>query len=204
MKLATCAALATAILTLSTPVSAQSANYSFCYGVAGNPPVNNFATAAEASAERQRLMAGIMAPYTYVEVDWTPAAQPAAATAPAPKPQPAAAAAKRPSPPPAPAAAAPASTPGVFVICRSEFNTDRRRFYNPPIEGRGAGYPEWQASYRAYLVSHFAFQPTNVSCGKYPTREAAQADYDAWVAAARASPTLNGLESPIEITDWAY
>ena len=92
----------------------------------------------------------------------------------------------------------------MYVICRSEWNTDLRRFYNPPVDGRGAGYAEWQASYRAYLVSHHGFKGSILGCGKYPTKEAAQADYDAWVSNARATPSINGQPSPIIITNWTY
>ena len=92
----------------------------------------------------------------------------------------------------------------MYVICRSEWNTDGRRFYNPPVDGRGAGYPEWQASYGQYLASHYKFKGSNYGCGKYPTREAAQADFESWVVAARQSPTVNGLPSPVIITNWKY
>lgn len=102
-----------------------------------------------------------------------------------------------------PTAAAP-SKPAVYVICRSEWNRDLRRFYNPPVDGRGAGYAEWQASWRDYLVKQHGFKGSNAGCGKYPTREAAQADYDSWVAAAKATPTINGQNSPIIITSWTY
>lgn len=247
MKSATAAALVAIVLSLSAPAQAQTLKYAFCYGLAGNPRVENFtpvfeiepgarqdsmteafrsylyrkyvrfttqenacpqfATAAEASAERQKIM-GMSAPYKVVELDWTApsdvatsAAAAAAPSAPAPAPAAAAAPAPKPAPHPAPPAT---NKPGVFVTCRSEFNTEARRFYQPPVEGRDGDYPKWQESWRAYLVSHLAFKGSNISCGKYPTKEAAQADYDSWVAAARATPTVNGVDSPIVITDWVY
>ena len=40
--------------------------------------------------------------------------------------------------------------------------------------------------------------------GKYSTREATQKDFDEAVANARAQPTMNGLKSPIIITNWVY
>lgn len=170
-----------------------------------------FATAAEAQAAKQvELDAATPYPWPVVELDWTPAAGSAPAAA-APKPAPVAAPVKpvqataAAAPVAAQPAAAPASKPGVYVICRSEWNTDLRRFYNPPVDGRGAGYPEWQASFGEYLVKQHGFKGgSNYSCGKYSTREAAQADYDAWVSAARASPTVNGRDSPIIITSWKY
>jgi hypothetical protein len=62
----------------------------------------------------------------------------------------------------------------VFVICRSEGNIDMRRFYNPPVDGRGATYAKWQASYKRYLASEYGFKVSNLGYGKYPTQEAAQ------------------------------
>ncbi len=255
---------------------APAQKYGFCYGLAGNPRVNNFTrlfvlgpsddmagflhylhkkyagyttpeiacrtfvTAAEAETAYRKTLensAPNATKWPMVEIDWipeggsvvsgsglTPASAPPIAT---PKPQaaapaaaPAPVAAKPAAPAPAspapaiaatkPAAAAPAqpataaSKPGVYVICRSEWNTDLRRFYNPPVDGRGAGYAEWQASWRDYLVKQHGFKGSKAGCGKYPTREAAQADYDSWVAAARATPSINGQNSPIIITNWKY
>jgi hypothetical protein len=53
-------------------------------------------------------------------------------------------------------------------------------------------------------VSHHKFKGENLGCGKYPTKEAAQADYDAWISNARATPSINGQPSPVIITNWAY
>jgi hypothetical protein len=171
----------------------------------------SFATRAEAESFRAREMEeGRKHPaWPVVELDWTPSA-PARAPAAVAKKPPAPAPAAAPPPAAKPAAPAPAkpavaaSKPGVYVICRSEWNPDLRRFYNPPVDGRGAGYAEWQASYHAYLVSKHAFKGSNFGCGKYPTREAAQKDYDSWVASARAAPSINGQPSPVIITDWKY
>jgi hypothetical protein len=80
-----------------------------------------------------------------------------------------------------------------------------RRFYNPPVDGRGATYAKWQASYKRYLASEYGFKVSNLGYGKYPTQEAAQKEYDEWVENARAQPTINGLASPmIIITKWKY
>jgi hypothetical protein len=257
--------LALALLFLSlAPFAAANAqsqplNYGFCYGLSGNPRVNNFtpvfpvgssketslaqsdflrhmheryggyttpellcqfyATEAEARGQRRQLMdEGRKYPqWPVTEIDWTPR-NPDAAAGEAPAPAPAAAKPKAPAPaaapPPAPVAAAPApapakppvaaAKPGVYVICRSEWNTGLRRFYNPPVEVGGGGYPEWQASYRQFLASRYKFQATNVSCGKYPARDAAQADFESWVVQARQQPTINGQNSPITITNWKY
>jgi hypothetical protein len=248
----TCRTLILSLLVLApcTAALAQAPGqrHGFCYGLAGNPRVNNFtpvfgvgsinqqgpagseflkhmhqryggyitqelacqfyATQAEAAKERERLMdEGRNHPaWPVVEIDWTPSL-PAQATPKPPAPVAAPPASSAPpvaaAKPPAKPATAPA-TAGVFVICRSEWNTDLRRFYNPPVDGRGAGYAEWQASYHAYLVSKHAFKGSNFGCGKYPSREAAQADYDSWVANARATPSVNGRPSPIIITDWKF
>ena len=179
-----------------------------------------YATAAEAETEHQKVLnaaAQRAATWPLVEIEWKPergyplggtpppAAAPAAKPAsPAPTtPAPATAAARPAAPAPAKPAAA-ASKPGVYVICRSEWNRDLRHFYNPPVDGRGAGYAEWQASWRDYLVEQHGFKGGNAGCGKYPTQEAAQADYDSWVANARATPSINGQNSPIIITNWKY
>ena len=185
-----------------------------------------FVTAAEAEAAYRKTLdesAPHAAVWPIVKIDWIPeggsavsgAPLPPAVAAPAPvaakpvspapaQPAPATAAAK----PAAPASAQPvavAGRPTGYVICRAEWNNrDPRRFYNPPVDGRGAGYAEWQPSFRDYLVKQHGFKGSNFGCGKYPTREAAQADYDAWVAAARATPSVNGQDSPIIITNWKY
>ena len=114
-----------------------------------------------------------------------------------------AAAVKPPSPAPVKPAPAVASKPAVYVFCRSEWNTNMKRFYNPPVDGRGATYAEWQPSYLNYLQKNYG-PVTNHACAKYPTREAAQKDFDEAVANARAQPTMNGLPSPIIITKWVY
>ena len=183
-----------------------------------------FVTAAEAETAYRKMLdesAQYAATWPLVEIDWIPeGGSTLSGAAAAPTSAPAAAASKPDSPvptnpapataavePSAPAPATPAtaaSTPAVYVICRSEWNTDLRRFYNPPVDGRGAGYAEWQASYHEHLVKQHGFKGSNFGCGKYPTQEAAQTDYDAWVAAARATPSINGKNSPIIITNWKY
>ena len=168
-----------------------------------------FATAAEAQAAKQlELDAAVPYPWPVVELDWTPAAEAPPPTAAAkPAPAPVAAAVKPPASvavPAMPAAAAPAAKAGVFVICRVEFNTSGRRFYNPPVEVQSGGYPEWQAAYTKYLEQNYQFKGSGLGCGKYPTQAAAQADYDSWLARARAQPTINGVASPVIITKWTH
>ncbi|MGH6892106.1 MAG: hypothetical protein ACREEP_07600 [Dongiaceae bacterium] len=166
----------------------------------GTATCNKYATQSEAEQRIAQLSAE--APghgRQFAMLDWTfkPGTSPATAPAQA-APVPAK---------PAPAKPAPATAavkPGLWVICRSEWNTDLRRFYNPPVDGRGAGYPEWQASYRQFLVSHHKFKGSNLGCGKYPTREAAQKDFESWVVQARQQPTINGKPSPVLITNWKY
>jgi hypothetical protein len=188
------------------------------YHEAGTATCNKFATQAE--AEQSNAQQAAQAPstgYKYQSIDWkyAPGAPAAAAPAPAnaripaanaevtPKSVPVAVAAKPASPPPVKPATV-AAKPAVYVICRSEWNTDLRRFYNPPVDGRGAGYPEWQASWHKYLVAHYKFRESNFGCSKYQTREAAQKDFESWVVTARQTPTINGLPSPVIITNWKY
>ena len=188
------------------------------YHQGGTATCNKFATQAEAEQRIAQLAAeapGIGYQFAKIDYQYVPGSstspQPVPASAPkpvtaavvTPKPAPAVVASKPATPAPA-APAAPASKPGVYVICRSEWNTDMRRFYNPPVDGRGAGYAEWQASYRDYLVKHHKYKGSNFGCGQYPTREAAQKDFESWVVAARQQPTVNGLASPIIITNWKY
>ena len=181
---------------------------------AGTSTCNKYTTEAEAEQDLARQAAD--APrtgYKWVGIDWTYGSGPTAAAAPAPvaapkpvvaAPAPAATAVVK---PPAPAAVKPApaivSKPAVYVYCRSEWNTSMKRFYNPPVDGRGATYAEWQPSYLNYLQKNYG-PVTNHACAKYPTREAAQKDFDEAVANARAQPTMNGLPSPIIITKWVY
>ena len=183
---------------------------------AGTSTCNKFATEAEAKAAvAQETAAAPGTGYQAHMYDWayTPgapaAAGPAAAapkpatTAVTPKPAPVTVAAKSASPAPAKPAMA-AAKPAVYVICRSEWNTDMRRFYNPPVDGRGAGYPEWQESWHQYLIARYKFRESNFGCTKYPTREEAQAGFEEWVVTARSTPTVNGLPSPVIITNWKY
>ena len=68
---------------------------------------------------------------------------------------------------------------------------------------RTATYAELQPSYQKYLEKNYG-PVTNLACGKYPTKEAAQKDYDEAVGNASAQPKMNGLKSPIVITNWVY
>jgi hypothetical protein len=185
------------------------------YHEAGTSSCNKYATQAEAQAAIDRQSA--QAPstgYQFQKIDWIykPGASAAATPAPANTAKPASTPAATPksapatpaSPPPSSLSIKPATKAAVFVICRSEWNTDGRRFYNPPVDGRGATNAEWQASYQAYLAKEYAFKGSNLGCGNYPTPEAAQKDYDEWVANARAQPSINGQPSPIIITKWKY
>jgi hypothetical protein len=186
------------------------------YHEGGTSTCNKFATQAEAAQHiEQQSTAAPGTGYRFAKLDWSYAPA-AAAKSPANAPTPATNSALMPTRAPAPPAVAvnPASTApakpaaarqaAVYVICRSEWNTDSRRFYNPPVDGRGGSYAEWQASYHEYLVKQYAYKGSNFGCGKYPTREAAQADYDSWLAAARATPKINDRDSPIIITNWTY
>lgn len=162
------------------------------------------------SADAQRFRSQILAPIPgvpYIETGWAPETTTRPSATPTSTP---------PSAPSPSANAPPAATTAepvrplpqsvTYVICKSDFNTDRRRFYNPPVDGRGGGYGEWMASYGRYLEQTYRHTGTNnLSCGKYPTRAAAQADFDSWVTGARASssPGINGVPEPI-ITNWKY
>lgn len=131
------------------------------------------------------------------------ASTPAATAAVTPEPAAPAVAAKPASPAPAKPATV-AAKPAVYVICRADWNPDLRNFYNPPVDGRGAGYPEWQASWHQYLVARHKFKESNFGCTKYPTREEAQAGFEEWVVNARQTPTTNGQPARVIITNWKY
>ena len=165
-------------------------------------------TMAWAQEYRLKLLGPAPQPgYRYVETGWAPEEPTQQSVAPTQTP---------PSAPSPSANESPAATTaipiaivppsGTFVICKSDFNTDRQRFYNPPVDGRGGGYGEWQESYRKYLEQTYHHTSTNLACSKYPTQAAAQADYDSWLTGARASPSpdINGVPSPIFITSWKY
>ena len=190
------------------------------YHEAGTATCNKYTTQAE--AEQSNAQQAAQAPstgYQYHKLDWAYAPGAPAATAPAaapakpatpaanaavtPKPAPVAVAAKPASPAPAKPATV-AAKPAVYVICKADWNTDLRRFYNPPVDGRGAGYSEWNESWHKYLVARYKFRESNFGCTKYPTREEAQAGFEEWVVTARQTPTMNGLPSPVIITNWKY
>jgi hypothetical protein len=195
------------------------------YHEAGTATCNKFTSQAE--AEQSNAQQAAQAPstgYKFQSIDWkyspgTPAAAapatavavapvakpatPAANAAVTPKPAPVAVAAKPASPAPAKPATV-AAKPAVYVICKADWNPDMRRFYNPPVDGRGAGYPEWHESWHKYLVARYKFKAANFACTKYPTREEAQAGFEEWVVTARQTPTMNGLPSPVIITNWKY
>ena len=188
------------------------------YYEAGTATCNKFTSQAE--AEQSNAQQAAKAPstgYQYHPIDWkyAPAAPAAAAPAPAKAATPAATAAVTPKPAPVAVAAKPASPapakpatvaakPAVYFICKADWNTDLRRFYNPPVDGRGAGYSEWNESWHKYLVTRYKFKAANFSCTKYPTREEAQAGFEEWVVTARQTPTMNGLPSPVIITNWKH
>lgn len=172
------------------------------YHEAGTASCNKFTSQVE--AEQSNAQAAAKAPstgYQYHKLDWAYAPGAPAAAAPATAP---AVAAKPASPAPAKPATAAAVKPTVYVICKADWNPDLRRFYNPPVDGRGAGYPEWTESWHKYLVARYKFRESNFACTKYPTREEAQAGFEEWVVTARQSPTVNGLPSPVIITNWKY
>jgi hypothetical protein len=136
----------------------------------------------------------------------SPSAAAAAATpAPAAAPRPAAVTTPAvPAPPKAPAPApSTATTAGVYVICRAEGDPIKGRFYNPPVDGADGSYATWQPSFQTYMTTKYRYQ-RSVGCGKYPTKEAAQADFDSWIADAKRSPTINGQPSPVIVTDWKF
>ena len=194
------------------------------YNEEGTISCNKYTTQAE--AEQTIAQQAAKAPstgYQYHKLDWayapgapeatapaaapakpaTPVAKAATPAAVTPKPAPVAVAVKPASPAPAKPATV-AAKPVVYVICKADWNTDMRRFYNPPVDGRGAGYPEWHESWHKYLVARYKFKAANFACTKYPTREEAQAGFEEWVVTARQTPTMNGLPSPVIITNWKY
>ena len=80
-----------------------------------------------------------------------------------------------------------ATKPAVYVICRVQRNRDGRRFYNPPVDGRNAGYAEWQPAYKKYLEQRFAFSGVGPRLRKISDKGSrAQGTFDGWIANARA------------------
>jgi len=162
-------------------------------------------TRADSQAYRSTVLAPIPG-VPFIETGWAPEATPPSA---APTPTPPSAPTLSTNASPAATTAEPIGTvpqAATYVICKSDFNIDRQRFYNPPVDGRDGGYGEWMASYRRYLEQTYRHTSTNLSCGKYPTQAAAQTDFDSWVTGARAtsSPDIKGVPEPIVITNWKY
>jgi hypothetical protein len=170
------------------------------------PQCFTFSTSAVAQTNRSIVLAPIPG-VPFIETGWAPevttqpsappTSTPPSAPSPSTNASPAATTA-------APIGAVPQTA--TYVICKSDFNTDRQRYYNPPVDVRGGGYSEWMASYQTYLEQTYRHTGTIVSCGKYPTQAAAQTDFDSWVTGARASPApdIKGVPAPIVITNWKY
>jgi hypothetical protein len=137
------------------------------------------------------------------------AAAPSAASAPKPVAPPPAA----PKPAaPQPVAAATATTAAVaaspparktmFVVCKAD-NDPRTRYYNPPVDGGDGSYATWQPSYESFMKTKYHYE-RGVGCNKQPTLAEAQAYYDTMLQQARIYTSINGVPSPIVITDWKF
>lgn len=124
------------------------------------------------------------------------APQPAAPTPAAPQPVTAAAAIK----PAAPAAAA--APKGMFVVCYADTDP-RTRYYNPPVDGGDGNYGTWMPSYQGFMQQNHRYA-RSVRCSKFPTLDEAQAYYQTTLDQARVHTSINGIPSPIVITNWTF
>jgi len=134
---------------------------------------------------------------TVIETDWvyTPVASTTTTSKPA-APKPATAAA-----PPKPSAPAPATAPkGVFVVCKADADP-HTRCYNPPVDGGDGNYGTWMPSYQKFLQQNYHY-PQSVGCSKLPTLDEAQVYYQTTLDQARLYTSINGIPSPIVITNW--
>ncbi|HSC09235.1 MAG TPA: hypothetical protein VLD59_20600, partial [Steroidobacteraceae bacterium] len=102
-----------------------------------------------------------------------------------------------------PAAPAPAAAPkGVFVVCYAD-SDPRTRYYNPPVEGGDGNYGTWMPSYQSFMQQNYRYAPS-VRCNQHPTLDAAQAYYQTTLDRARVHTSINGIPSPIVITNWTF
>jgi hypothetical protein len=124
------------------------------------------------------------------------APQPAAPKPAAPQPVTAAAAIQPAAPAPAPAKKT------VFVVCKADADP-HTRYYNPPVDGGDGSYETWQPSYQSFLQNKYHYD-RNVGCGKLPTLAEAQAYHQTMLDQARLYTSINGVPSPIVITNWKY
>jgi hypothetical protein len=181
-------------------------------------------TRAAVQAYLQEFPAGVLGGVSqHVATGWaynptpSPSAQPAAGSAPvastpsapiAVAPQPAAPKPAAPQPVTAPAAIepatpAPTATPkGVFVVCYAD-NDPHTRYYSPPVDGGDGSYGTWMPAYQSFMQQKYHYRQS-VRCSKFPTLDAAQAYYQTTLEQARVHTSINGIPSPIVITDWKY
>jgi hypothetical protein len=102
-----------------------------------------------------------------------------------------------------PAAPAPTATPkGVFVVCYAD-NDPHTRYYSPPVDGGDGNYGTWMPAYQSFMQQKYHYRQS-VRCSKFPTLDAAQAYYQTTLEQARVHTSINGIPSPIVITDWKY
>ena len=210
--------------------SARRAHFSFAaylsqkHNIGAMPACRSWPTRAEAQAYLQEYPAGVSGGVTQrVATGWvydsTPpqSAQPAASSAPvgsaASAAQPAAPqpAAPQPAAPQAVTAAAaiqpaaPAPAPAkktMFVVCRA-IEDPRARYFNPPVDGGDGGYETWQPSYQSFLQKKYHYD-RSVGCNKSPTLAEAQAYFNTIVDQASLYKEINGIPSPVIVTNWQF
>jgi hypothetical protein len=95
-----------------------------------------------------------------------------------------------------------AAAKGIFLVCRSDGNAGPR-YYNSPVEVTSGGYDTWQPSYQKFLKQNYRYD-RGVGCSKLPTLADAQADFKTALDNARVSTKINGIPSPVIITNWKY
>jgi hypothetical protein len=102
-----------------------------------------------------------------------------------------------------PAAPAPAAAPrGVFVVCYAD-SDPQTRYYNPPVDGGDGNYGTWMPAYQNFMQQKYRFS-RSVRCNKHATLGEAQAYYQTTLDQAHLHTSINGIPSPIVITDWKY
>jgi hypothetical protein len=178
-------------------------------------------TRAEAAAYLQQFAAGVAGGISqHVATGWvydaTPTPQPTPAVpvvSPAPASTPVAPKPAAPKPVPSPtatsaAAVAPtaaATAPAKktwFVVCKAD-REPHARYYNPPVDGADGGYETWQPAYASFLKQKYNYD-RGVSCNKQPTLAEAQQYFDTTLEQAKLYKEINGIPSPVIVTNWKF
>lgn len=194
------------------------------HNIGAMPACRSRPTRAEAQAYLQEYSAGVSGEVTqHVATGWVydptpnqsaqpvthsspvvsaaPASQPAAPKPAAPKPAAPQAVAAAAAIQPAPPAPAPAKKT-MFVVCRA-IEDPRARYFNPPVDGGDGGYETWQPSYQSFLQNKYHYD-RSVGCNKSPTLAEAQKYFNTIVDQANLYKEINGIPSPVIVTNWKF